>query len=181
MAGQIFSVDGDVLLRRLDHFRNNQWVNSIMAYLVLVKHQQRGKPCTTSGVLAIPDVLGVTRYRASKLLGKLKKIRLGKKPQEGVFVNHKVLTEHPELDIPPTVGMFHVRGLPQIGTDCIYSPNCLLMECEARIGRKVSTWRKAIAQRTIPFVHLGRSVRIPEEYIEDLIQKGWHDPVVVDA
>ncbi len=56
-----------------------------------------------------------------------------------------------------------------------------LMECELRTGRKVSTWRKAIARREIPFVHLGRSVRIPEEYIESLIQKGWHDPVVVDA
>ena len=56
-----------------------------------------------------------------------------------------------------------------------------LMECEMRTGRKVATWRKAIARREIPFVHLGRSVRIPEEYIEDLIQKGWHDPVKAQA
>ena len=52
-----------------------------------------------------------------------------------------------------------------------------LTECEARTGRKVSTWRKAIARREIPFVHLGRSVRIPEEFIEEIIQKGWQDPV----
>jgi excisionase family DNA binding protein len=52
-----------------------------------------------------------------------------------------------------------------------------LMECESRTGRKVSTWRKAIARREIAFVRLGRSVRIPEEFIEDLIQKGWRDPV----
>ena len=52
-----------------------------------------------------------------------------------------------------------------------------LMQCEDRTGKKVSTWRKAIARREIPFVHLGRSVRIPEEFIEELIQKGWSEPV----
>ena len=56
-----------------------------------------------------------------------------------------------------------------------------LMECETRTGRKVATWRKAIARREIPFVHLGRSVRIPEEFIDALIKDGWHDPVVVGA
>jgi len=48
-----------------------------------------------------------------------------------------------------------------------------LMECETRTGRKVSTWRKAIAQRRIPFVRLGRSVRIPEEVIEQMITQGY--------
>ncbi len=52
-----------------------------------------------------------------------------------------------------------------------------LAECEARTGRKVSTWRKAIAQRRIPFVRLGRSVRIPQEVVEEMIQQGWQDPV----
>jgi excisionase family DNA binding protein len=52
-----------------------------------------------------------------------------------------------------------------------------LMECESRTGRKVSTWRKAIAKREIPFVRIGRSVRIPQEFIEDLVSKGWRDPV----
>jgi excisionase family DNA binding protein len=52
-----------------------------------------------------------------------------------------------------------------------------LSECEALTGRKVSTWRKAIAQRRIPFVRLGRSVRIPQEVVDKLIQQGWHDPV----
>ena len=52
-----------------------------------------------------------------------------------------------------------------------------LMECEARTGRKVSTWRKAIARREIPFVRLGRSVRIPQEVVEELIQSGWQDPI----
>jgi excisionase family DNA binding protein len=52
-----------------------------------------------------------------------------------------------------------------------------LMECESRTGRKVSTWRKAIAQRRIPFVRIGRSVRIPQEVVDKLIQSGWQDPV----
>jgi excisionase family DNA binding protein len=48
-----------------------------------------------------------------------------------------------------------------------------LMECETRTGRKVSTWRKAIARREIAFVRLGRSVRIPEEVIEQMIAQGY--------
>ena len=52
-----------------------------------------------------------------------------------------------------------------------------LSECEVRTGRKVSTWRKAIARREIPFVHLGRSVRIPVEFVDDLIEKGWREPI----
>ena len=52
-----------------------------------------------------------------------------------------------------------------------------LMECETQTGRKVSTWRKAIARREIPFVRIGRSVRIPQEFIEDLVTKGWRDPI----
>lgn len=52
-----------------------------------------------------------------------------------------------------------------------------LKECEERTKRKVSTWRKAIARREIPFVRIGRSVRIPQEVIEEIVQKGWCEPV----
>ena len=52
-----------------------------------------------------------------------------------------------------------------------------LMELEEITGRKVATWRKAIARREIPFVRIGRSVRIPQEFIEDLVSKGWCEPV----
>ena len=55
-----------------------------------------------------------------------------------------------------------------------------LTECEARTGRKVSTWRKAIAQREIDFVRLGRSVRIPEEVIEQMITQGYR-PAISDG
>lgn len=52
-----------------------------------------------------------------------------------------------------------------------------LIECERLTGRKVSTWRKEIALRRIPHVRIGRSVRIPEEFIEQLIRDGWADPI----
>lgn len=52
-----------------------------------------------------------------------------------------------------------------------------LIECEALTGRKVSTWRKAIALREISFVRIGRSVRIPQEVIEEMVQKGWCEAV----
>ena len=52
-----------------------------------------------------------------------------------------------------------------------------LQQCEEMTGRKISTWRKAIAQRRIPFVRLGRSIRVPLEYIQALIDEGWREPV----
>lgn len=50
-------------------------------------------------------------------------------------------------------------------------------EAEALTGRKVATWRKDILCRRIPYVKLGRQVRIPIEVIEDLIKKGYRAPV----
>ena len=42
---------------------------------------------------------------------------------------------------------------------------------------KVSTWRKAIAQRRISFVRLGRSIRVPAEVVEKMIQEGWQPAI----
>ena len=52
-----------------------------------------------------------------------------------------------------------------------------LRECENRTGRKIATWRRAIARREIPYVKIGRSVRIPQEFIDELVVKGWREPV----
>jgi hypothetical protein len=52
-----------------------------------------------------------------------------------------------------------------------------LVEAEARTKRKVSTWRKDIRLRKVPYVRLGRSVRIPEEFIDQMIAKGWQEPI----
>ena len=52
-----------------------------------------------------------------------------------------------------------------------------LHELEALTGRKVSTWRRAIAEKRIPFVRLGRSIRVPQEVIDQMIEVGWNDPV----
>ena len=51
-------------------------------------------------------------------------------------------------------------------------------QAEDLTGRKASTWRKDILLKRVPYVRLGkRSVRIPREFIEKMIQEGWHDPV----
>lgn len=50
-------------------------------------------------------------------------------------------------------------------------------EAAARTGRKVSTWRKDILKRRVPYVKIGRSVRIPAEFIERVIREGWRDPI----
>ena len=52
-----------------------------------------------------------------------------------------------------------------------------VFELENLTGRKVSTWRKAIAERKIPVVRIGRSVRVPYEFVERLIENGWRDAV----
>jgi len=50
-------------------------------------------------------------------------------------------------------------------------------QAEERTGRKAATWRADILKRKIPFVKLGRSVRIPCEVVEGMIRDGWRDPV----
>lgn len=50
-------------------------------------------------------------------------------------------------------------------------------EAAARTGRKVSTWRRDILLRRIPYVKLGRSVRIPIEVVDRLIREGWREAV----
>ena len=48
-----------------------------------------------------------------------------------------------------------------------------VFEAEAMTGRKAATWRRDILTRRIPYVKLGRQVRIPIEVIMELIQKGY--------
>jgi excisionase family DNA binding protein len=50
-------------------------------------------------------------------------------------------------------------------------------EAEQLTGRKAATWRRDILLRRIPYVKIGRQVRIPREVVDELIQKGWRDPV----
>lgn len=52
-----------------------------------------------------------------------------------------------------------------------------VVEAAARTGRKVSTWRRDILLRRIPYVKLGRSVRIPIEVVDRLIRDGWREAV----
>ena len=52
-----------------------------------------------------------------------------------------------------------------------------VFEAAARTGRKVSTWRRDILLRRIPYVKIGRSVRIPAEVVERLIREGWRDAI----
>ena len=52
-----------------------------------------------------------------------------------------------------------------------------LVEAEARTRRKVSTWRRDIRLRRVPYVRLGRQVRIPGEFIDQMIAAGWHEPI----
>ena len=52
-----------------------------------------------------------------------------------------------------------------------------LEECEHRTKRKISTWRKDILLRKVPVVRIGRNVRIPKEYVDSLIARGWREPL----
>lgn len=50
-------------------------------------------------------------------------------------------------------------------------------EAEALTGRKASTWRKDILRRRVPYVKLGKQVRIPIEAIEDLMKAGYRPAI----
>ena len=52
-----------------------------------------------------------------------------------------------------------------------------VFEAEERTSRKVSSWRRDILLRRIPYVKIGKSVRIPVEVIDALIARGWKDPI----
>jgi len=128
MAGNFFPVNRKVLDKLIAHFRPDQWAKPIIAYLVLCKHQQRGKPYTTAGSLAIAKVLGITRYRAEELIRELEKVQWGEASHERAIVNHRVLKNQPEMGCPHTIGLFPVKALPRISEDCIWLPNRILEE-----------------------------------------------------
>ena len=52
-----------------------------------------------------------------------------------------------------------------------------IKEAEQLTGRKVATWRADIRGGRVTFVRLGRQIRIPLRVIQEMIAKGWHDPV----
>ncbi len=52
-----------------------------------------------------------------------------------------------------------------------------LAEAERLTGRKISSWRKDILQRRIPYIKLRRSIRLQIEVVEELIRKGYRPPV----
>ncbi len=47
-----------------------------------------------------------------------------------------------------------------------------IAELAVRTGTCESTWRKKIARREIPVVRIGRSVRIAEEVVQEIILRG---------
>ena len=52
-----------------------------------------------------------------------------------------------------------------------------VQQAELLTGRKAATWRRDILKRRIPYVKLGRQVRIPVEAIQELIRKGYRAPI----
>jgi excisionase family DNA binding protein len=54
-------------------------------------------------------------------------------------------------------------------------------QAEELTGRRASTWRKDILMRRIPYVKIGRQVRIPLEVVEGLIRDGWVEPVRLEV
>jgi len=47
-----------------------------------------------------------------------------------------------------------------------------LRECSERTGHRESTWRAWVLHRRVPFYRVGRSVRVSERDLEELIEKG---------
>jgi len=55
-----------------------------------------------------------------------------------------------------------------------------VMEAAARLGLKEATIRRRILERRLPYVKVGRAVRVPIEAIEDLIATGYR-PVIAEG
>jgi excisionase family DNA binding protein len=53
-----------------------------------------------------------------------------------------------------------------------------VVEAERLTGRKRSTWRRDILERKVPIVRIGRQVRIPLAYIEEMVRRGYRPAVV---
>ena len=51
-------------------------------------------------------------------------------------------------------------------------------EAARRLGLKECTIRRRILERRIAYVKNGRFVRIPIEVVEDVIARGWREPVL---
>lgn len=54
-----------------------------------------------------------------------------------------------------------------------------LKECEELTKRKVATWRRDVLERKIPYVKLGRSIRIKRQVVLDLIAAGSCEAIKV--
>lgn len=52
-----------------------------------------------------------------------------------------------------------------------------LREAEALTKRKVSTWRKDIKRRRVPFVRLGRQIRLTRAFVEKMIRDGYREAI----
>ena len=52
-----------------------------------------------------------------------------------------------------------------------------LKECEELTKRKVATWRRDVLERKVPYVKLGRSIRIKRQVVLDLIAAGSREAV----
>jgi excisionase family DNA binding protein len=64
--------------------------------------------------------------------------------------------------------------------DTLKGPLLTVAEAAARTGWKECTIRKKILRREIAYVKLGRSVRIPESALNDLIELGFR-PAITQA
>ena len=52
-----------------------------------------------------------------------------------------------------------------------------VFEAEQLTGRKAATWRKDILKRRIPYVKIGRQVRIPLREVRSMIAAGYRRPI----
>ena len=52
-------------------------------------------------------------------------------------------------------------------------------QCAALGFWKEATWRKKVLRREVPYLKIGRSIRIPADFIEKLLRDGRRDPIEV--
>ncbi len=72
----------------------------------------------------------------------------------------------------------HVGGIGMLHPEILATQKLLTVrEAEELTGRKAATWRKDIYLKKIPYVKLGRQIRIPAWAIQAMIRAGYHAPI----
>ena len=104
MGSGFFSASVDVVNHIANHCRSINWLEPLLAYLVLRKHAKEGTKITTAGIPAIAKSLGISHYKAELALQELQTIQ--------VWTTPTLLKQECDEDISSFLNGYPVKVVP---------------------------------------------------------------------